>query len=500
MDSTTSESINHEEKASPPTSTEEVVEAMKRLKILSGHLRIGKARIKPFDRVAARGGKADVELAILAPAEQTSSPASDDIQYVAVKKVRLDAETDDDQALAPFAHEINLLKDFDHSHLVKIIGFVEDIGQGIAWMVFRWEKNGNLREFVQSAKWELPERVSLINDVANGLCYLHCIHPPICHGDLKSLNILVNSEHRAFITDFGSARALDSATAVAPKAVYTTTATEKQHYNAARIPAVERLKAEIAASGEFITITGPAWTVRWAAPELLRGELPGLASDIWAFGWICWEAITGNFPFDEENEVAIISRVVTMNLPKISNNGQLKQLKELCSLMEECLLLDTGRRPSALSCRGVFSWMDQTVPSGSGGNSLATSRSSELSYALGRIQFQNCVMDEAQKYFQQSLDISKSVGDEGGEASALHALGEVFCMRNEESRAEEFFIQSRDIYSRILDQHGFARSVKSLGDVHRMQKDYSKAEESYFQARDIYSRIEDQLGLAQSIH
>ncbi|KIO18626.1 hypothetical protein M407DRAFT_31736 [Tulasnella calospora MUT 4182] len=55
----------------------------------------------------------------------------------------------------------------------------------------------------------------------------------------------------------------------------------------------EPLKAEITESGEFITMTGPAWTVRWAAPELLDGALPGLGSDVWAFGWISWEVVTG---------------------------------------------------------------------------------------------------------------------------------------------------------------------------------------------------------------
>ncbi|KIO20739.1 hypothetical protein M407DRAFT_50882, partial [Tulasnella calospora MUT 4182] len=139
-----------------------------------------------------------------------------------------------------------------HKNVVKILGFVEDVDSGVVWMVFRWENNGNLREFVRSESWELPERISLINDVAGGLSYLHGRNPPICHGDLKSLNILVNSENRAIITDFGSARA-------------------------------------IAASGESITMTGPAWTIRWAAPELLKGDLPGLGSDVWAFGWICWE-------------------------------------------------------------------------------------------------------------------------------------------------------------------------------------------------------------------
>lgn len=73
---------------------------------------------------------------------------------------------------------------------------------------------------------------------------------------------------------------------------------------------MEPLKASVAASGEFITMTGPAWTFRWAAPELLDGVFPSLESNIWAFGWICWEVITGKFPFHEENDVTVIRRII----------------------------------------------------------------------------------------------------------------------------------------------------------------------------------------------
>lgn len=57
----------------------------------------------------------------------------------------------------------------------------------------------------------------------------------------------------------------------------------------------ESVNADVADSGEFITITGPAWTLRWAAPELVAGGLPSLASDVWSLGWICWEVCNGVF-------------------------------------------------------------------------------------------------------------------------------------------------------------------------------------------------------------
>lgn len=150
------------------------------------HLRIEKTRIKPLETGAStRGGNAKVEPAVLVPAEPSNASGTDDTEYVAVKKLLFGEESDYDQALAvsfciatsraggnsdwltlqskSFAHEVDLLSKLSYDSVVKIIGFVEDIGQGVAWMIFSWEKNGNLREFVSSAKWELPERVSLVN-------------------------------------------------------------------------------------------------------------------------------------------------------------------------------------------------------------------------------------------------------------------------------------------------------------------------------------------------
>ncbi|KIO20091.1 hypothetical protein M407DRAFT_81941, partial [Tulasnella calospora MUT 4182] len=211
----------------------------------------------------------------------------------------------------------------NHPNIIKLVGVVEDMKKGIVWLVYPWEANGNLVNCINGHV--VRERRRGINDVAMGLSYLHGRDPPICHGDLKSLNILVNSGNRAVITDFGSARTA--------------------------------LTAEIAPSGEFITITGPAWTMRWAAPELLEGDLPGLASDIWALGWICWEVVTGKFPFDKENDVSVVLRITKGDLPAIENDDQLKQIKVLCNLMRECWKLDTSERPTALRCQQIISLM-----------------------------------------------------------------------------------------------------------------------------------------------
>lgn len=134
-------------------------------------------------------------------------------------------------------------------------------------------------------------------------------------------------------------------------------------------------------SGTSLTVTGPAWTLRWAAPELLNAEIPHLASDIWAFAWICWEArlvypslykyyadasrlsslfqiMTGNFPFYDENNIMVIVRLATGNLPTVGDNQQLSQLQALCSLMTDCWSIEPSKRPTSSSCTEYINrWM-----------------------------------------------------------------------------------------------------------------------------------------------
>ncbi|KIO24249.1 hypothetical protein M407DRAFT_26363 [Tulasnella calospora MUT 4182] len=133
------------------------------------------------------------------------------------------------------------------------------------------------------------------------------------------------------------------------------------------------------------------------------------------------------------------------------------------------------------------------------GSSSSVTRCSGLLYALGGVQMGNGVYTKAQEYFQQSLKLAESVGDESGVASAVKAIGDTFYLGTEYSNAEELYIQARDIYSRISDQLGFAGSVMKLGDVYRMRNECPKAEELYIQIRDIHSQIGNQLDFSRLV-
>lgn len=90
--------------------------------------------------------------------------------------------------------------------------------------------------------------------------------------------MLVTSKFRAVITDFGSARRL---TKKGPDTQTTYTEDKSQQ--------APEFQATFCAPTNRMILTGNEYTLRWAAPELLKDEEPSLGSDIWSLGWIWYE-------------------------------------------------------------------------------------------------------------------------------------------------------------------------------------------------------------------
>lgn len=58
------------------------------------------------------------------------------------------------------------METLSHPSIIRLVGFVEDMPKGDAWIIVPWETNGNVREFLQSGEWDIPERVSLASNIA----------------------------------------------------------------------------------------------------------------------------------------------------------------------------------------------------------------------------------------------------------------------------------------------------------------------------------------------
>ncbi|XP_010924676.1 uncharacterized protein [Elaeis guineensis] len=143
-------------------------------------------------------------------------------QIVAVKKI-WNSRKLDSQLEKEFESEVQILGSIRHANIVKLLCCVWSVDTKL--LVYEYMENGSLDRWLHK-KWRAGEQIEGMNsdhlplldwstrlriavDVARGLCYMHhgC-SPPVVHRDVKSSNILLDSEFRAKVADFGLARVL----------------------------------------------------------------------------------------------------------------------------------------------------------------------------------------------------------------------------------------------------------------------------------------------------
>ncbi|XP_065860003.1 MDIS1-interacting receptor like kinase 2-like [Euphorbia lathyris] len=161
-------------------------------------------------------------------------------KVVALKKLhRLEAE--DPIFDRCFNNEIRILTQICHKNIVKLYGFC--LHKRCMFLIYEYMERGNLfcklRNDDEAAELDWNTRVEIVKAIAHALAYMHhdC-NPPIVHRDLSTNNILLNSELKGFLSDFGTARLLhpDSSNQtiiagtygyIAPELAYTMVVTEK---------------------------------------------------------------------------------------------------------------------------------------------------------------------------------------------------------------------------------------------------------------------------------
>ncbi|XP_051931594.1 mitogen-activated protein kinase kinase kinase 12-like isoform X2 [Hippocampus zosterae] len=173
-------------------------------------------------------------------------------QEVAVKKVRNIKETD-----------IKHLRKLKHPNIITFKGICTQAP--CYCILMEYCAQGQLYEVLRAGRKITP---SLLMDwamgVAGGMNYLH-LHK-IIHRDLKSPNILITYDDAVKISDFGTSKELSDKS----------------------------------------TKMSFAGTVAWMAPEVIRNEPVSEKVDIWSFGVVLWEMLTGEVPYKDVDSSAII--------------------------------------------------------------------------------------------------------------------------------------------------------------------------------------------------
>ena len=202
--------------------------------------------------------------------------------------------------LESFQREIFVLSNLSHPALLKMFGYTEEPP---FLMVTEYMANGSLFSVLRKKPEMLTPtiRTLIAMDVARGLEFLH--GRGIIHRDMKSLNVLLNANYRAKIGDFGMVR-LQS----------------------------KGIK------------TGMIGTAHWMAPEVLM-SCPTYDSkvDVYSFGIVLWELLTGDLPYKDMNPAQVISAVISQQLrPPIPDDAPPK----LAELIRKCWDADPAQRPS----------------------------------------------------------------------------------------------------------------------------------------------------------
>lgn len=137
-------------------------------------------------------------------------------EYIAVKVLKLQTPG----AHKSFVAECEALKNLRHRNLVKVITACSSIdtrGYDFKAIVFDFMPNGSLEDWLHPKPVDqtemkylgLVQRVTILLDVAYALDYLHCRGPaPVVHCDIKSSNVLLDSDMVAHVGDFGLAKIL----------------------------------------------------------------------------------------------------------------------------------------------------------------------------------------------------------------------------------------------------------------------------------------------------
>jgi tRNA A-37 threonylcarbamoyl transferase component Bud32 len=212
-----------------------------------------------------RGGMANVYKAY--------QPSVD--RYVAIK-VLPSQLAESKEFAARFQQEARIIASLEHPHILPVFDYGES--EGVAYFVMRYLEAGTLKDrMVAGRPLPLNEIDRLFTQLADALSYAHS--RGVIHRDLKPANALIDSRGNVFLTDFGIARLMESAS--------------------------PRLTQTDAILG----------TPAYISPEQAQAHPVDQRSDIYSLGIILYEMVTGGVPFVAETPLAVLFKHISDPLP-----------------------------------------------------------------------------------------------------------------------------------------------------------------------------------------
>jgi serine/threonine-protein kinase len=196
-------------------------------------------------------------------------------RWVAVKVMHQEF-TDDMDQIERFAREARSVAKLSHPNIVSVIDAGEDAGH--FYIVFEYVEGETLKQLIDRVgPLPLDDAVAYAIEIGRGLAAAHAWR--LVHRDVKPQNVLIDSDGRARVTDFGIARTEES---------------------------------------ERLTQTGRViGTTDYVSPEQAMGHAVDERTDIYSLGIVLYEMLTGEVPFTADSVVGVAMKHVNDALPDV---------------------------------------------------------------------------------------------------------------------------------------------------------------------------------------
>ncbi len=272
-----------------------------------------------------------------------------------------------------------------HDSVVQVYSIGRD--HGTVYIVQEYVEGSHLGRCMP---WPWDRALGLAHKLIGGLIEIH--QNKIVHCDIKPANVLIDVNGEPKLCDFGLAKhhvqtppASEATDDYSPIAVQrartvpqpTDELDEPQRSSKESTPSQPTIELDLHTAGptKNVGIAPPpglraiGGTVSFMAPELFRGESPSFATDIYAFGVMLYQSISGRLPFDaaaiatfRDPDTALIARPIAECVSPIN--------PRFAALIDRCIALDPKQRPA--SARELADELAKLVPK--------LNQSSELPY------------------------------------------------------------------------------------------------------------------------
>ncbi len=229
-------------------------------------------------------------------------------------KVLPEQFTQDPQRLARFEREAKLLASLNHPNIAAIYGLEE--ADGVRFLSLELVPGETLQERVAKGPLPVEEALEVCRQIAEGVEAAH--EKGVIHRDLKPANVKVTPEGKVKILDFGLAKAFEGETPVTD------------------ISQSPTLTEEMTRAGVILG------TAAYMSPEQARGKPVDKRADIFAFGSVLYELLTGKRAFEGETVTDTLAKVLEGEPKWDALPGVLPSTIRF--LISRCLQKDPGKR------------------------------------------------------------------------------------------------------------------------------------------------------------